>query len=60
MGHKFGEHKDTSLEGYRNVDEYRKLADDIYKDPTSIKIKYPLDAPMYPGETHFYNGNLNI
>jgi hypothetical protein len=59
MGHKFGEHRDANLEGYRTISEYRQLANDIYNDPISIKTTFPLNSPMYGGETHYYwNGNL--
>jgi len=59
MGHKFGEHMDPQQPGYRNISEYRNLANDIYNDPSSQVIKYPINAPAYGGETHYMlNGNL--
>lgn len=59
MGSKFGEHIDPNREGYRTIDEYRNLGEDIYNNPASVKKVFPLNAPMYPGETHYkLNGNL--
>ncbi|GHT84141.1 hypothetical protein FACS18947_1160 [Bacteroidia bacterium] len=37
-------------------DDYINLAKEIYSDPLSIKTSYPLNAPRYGGETHYYNG----
>ena len=59
LGKKFGEHMDINLEGYRTINEYKNLANEIYNDPRSIIKVYPIDAHRYPGETHYYNnGNL--
>ncbi len=57
VGHKYGEHK----KDYPNMshDDYLNMAKEIYLDPLSTKITYPSKAPIYPGETHYYNnGNL--
>ena len=42
-----------------NHEDYLNLAKDIYGNPLSIKIYYPLNSPNYPGETHcIHGGNL--
>ena len=39
--------------------DYLTLAKEIYENPLSTKICYPLNSPNYPGETHYiHGGNL--
>lgn len=57
FGHKFGEHRNPNLPGYRTPEEYRQLATDILNDINSVLEKFPLDADKYPGETHIRRGN---
>jgi RHS repeat-associated protein len=53
FGDKFGDHMDPNRPGYRTHDEYRKLADDLYNDPTAQRKTMP------SGETHITkDGNL--
>jgi len=51
FGKKFGEHWDSDLPGYRTPGEYRKLANEIYKDPASAK------TVLKSGETQLRRGN---
>lgn len=57
LGKKFGEHRDPRRVGYRTAEEYRTLAEDIFRDPQSVKTVFPRDAPKYAGETHFQRGH---
>jgi len=50
-GRKFGEHKKAL--GLKNHNEYRDLANRIRNEPNAKITRYPPDAPMYRGETHF-------
>jgi RHS repeat-associated protein len=57
IGGKYGKH----MKDYPGMshDDYLNLAKDIYSNPSSTKIIYPSNAPMYPGEIHYHNnGNL--
>jgi hypothetical protein len=55
LGKKFERHKDPKTPGYRTVDEYLKLAEDIYNDPDATRTTY--DSGPYRGETHIQQGN---
>lgn len=57
LGKKFGEHWNKSKPGYRNPQEYRQLAKDVYHDPQSVRTTFPNDAPKYRGETHIQRGD---
>lgn len=57
IGRKFGEHRDANTPGYRTPEEYRNLANDIYKDPSATRTDFPFDARRYRGETHIQRGN---
>lgn len=57
VGTKFSKHS-KDYPGL-NHEDYLNLAKDIYGNPLSIKIDYPLNSPNYPGETHYiHGGNL--
>lgn len=50
---------DGNMPGYRTAEDYIRLSKDNYVNSSSTKITYPMDAPLYRGETHYINkGNL--
>jgi RHS repeat-associated protein len=57
FGHKYGEHMDPDLPGYRTPEEYRQRANDLYNDPDATKTQVPdEDGQLHKGETVITDG----
>ena len=55
-GTKYGEHRDSSREGYRSPQEYRERAHELYNSPTADRTVISKDSPTPAGETHIREG----
>ncbi|WP_223629792.1 RHS repeat-associated core domain-containing protein [Thermomonas beijingensis] len=56
FGKKYGEHRDSSREGYRSPQEYRERANEVFNSPKAERTSIRSDAPEHAGETHIREG----